>query len=133
MNDQITIDRFFHAPSYATRRAILRTVARPSAPISESVRPFSVSRAALSQHTEILEDARPIAEERGERPIRRRAAVRPLDGAERTIRELGTHGNAQAGRTRRLPAEFDPSTRRRSVRYRDPSSRRSAAPHRRTT
>ncbi|MCG8480241.1 MAG: hypothetical protein MI724_14185 [Spirochaetales bacterium] len=133
MSAQITINRFFHTLPDATRRAILRTVAYRSAPISESARPFSTNRATLSKHTGILEGDHPIAGERGERTIRRRADVRPLDGAERTIGELRTHGNTQAGRTRCLPAEFDPSARRRIVRYRAPSSRRSAAPHRRTT
>ena len=44
--------------------------------------------------------------------------ARPLDGAERTTRELRAHRSARAGRTPYLLAEFDPFTRPRRAQYR---------------
>ena len=95
MNDQVTVDRIFHALSDSTRRAILRTLAQHPAPVSELARPFSISLAAVSKHIKILESAQLVTKEREGRTIRCRINVHPLDEAERTIRELHDHWNAR--------------------------------------
>jgi DNA-binding transcriptional ArsR family regulator len=55
------LDRVFHALSDATRRAILRDIAKKEKTVGEIARPYRMSLAAVSKHLKVLEDARLIA------------------------------------------------------------------------
>ena len=48
------LDSIFHALSDATRRAILRDVARAEKTVTEIARPYPVSLAAVSKHLKVL-------------------------------------------------------------------------------
>jgi DNA-binding transcriptional ArsR family regulator len=56
-HSQIALDRVFSAVSDPTRRAILETLARKPATITEIATPFPVSLNAVSKHVMVLERA----------------------------------------------------------------------------
>ena len=58
------LDSIFHALSDATRRAILRDVARAEKTVTEIARPYPVSLAAVSKHLKVLEAAELIEREK---------------------------------------------------------------------
>lgn len=58
------LDSVFHALSDATRRSILRDVARKEKTVGEVARPYRMSLAAVSKHLNVLESAELIARER---------------------------------------------------------------------
>lgn len=58
------LDSIFHALSDATRRSILREVARQEKTVGEVARPYRMSLAAVSKHLNVLESAELIARER---------------------------------------------------------------------
>jgi DNA-binding transcriptional ArsR family regulator len=53
----VTLDRVFSAVSDSTRRAILETLAKKPATISEIATPFPISLNAVSKHVMVLERA----------------------------------------------------------------------------
>jgi len=59
-----SLDTVFHALSDATRRAILRDVARRERSVGEIAKPYSMSLAAVSKHLQVLERAELIERER---------------------------------------------------------------------
>jgi DNA-binding transcriptional ArsR family regulator len=58
------LDSVFHALSDATRRSILRDVARKEKTVGEVAKPYRMSLAAVSKHLNVLESAELIARER---------------------------------------------------------------------
>src|SRR5579872_794307 len=58
------LDSVFHALSDATRRSILRDVARKGKTVGEVAKPYRMSLAAVSKHLNVLESAELIARER---------------------------------------------------------------------
>ena len=58
------LDSVFHALSDATRRAILRDVARREKTVGEIAKPYRMSLAAVSKHVKVLESAELVARER---------------------------------------------------------------------
>jgi DNA-binding transcriptional ArsR family regulator len=57
------LDSIFHALADATRRAILRDVARHEKTVSEIAQPYPISLAAVSKHLDVLERASLIRRE----------------------------------------------------------------------
>lgn len=76
------LDSVFHALSDATRRSILRDIARGEKTVGQIAKPYRVSLAAVSKHLKVLETADLIArEKRGSFQIVRLNA-RPMKEAE---------------------------------------------------
>ncbi len=95
VSERTGVDRVFHALSDPTRRAILRSLAKEPASVSELATPFDMSLAAVSKHIKVLEDSDLVVKRREGRTIRCRVDLRPLDDAARTIRELNDYWNAR--------------------------------------
>jgi DNA-binding transcriptional ArsR family regulator len=58
------LDSVFHALSDATRRSILRGLAKGEKTVGEIARPYNMSLAAVSKHLKVLENARLIKREK---------------------------------------------------------------------
>ena len=58
------LDAVFHALADATRRAILRDIARREKTVGEIAQPYPISLAAVSKHLDVLERASLIRRER---------------------------------------------------------------------
>lgn len=56
-SNAVHLDSIFHALSDATRRSILRDIAREEKTVGEIARPYPVSLAAVSKHLKVLEAA----------------------------------------------------------------------------
>ncbi len=79
------LDSVFHALSDATRRSILRDVAKRERTVSQIAEPYPVSLAAVSKHLKVLEKADLIVrEKRGSFQLVRLNA-RPMKQAERWL------------------------------------------------
>jgi DNA-binding transcriptional ArsR family regulator len=79
------LDSIFHALSDATRRSILRDIAKREKTVSRIARPYRVSLAAVSKHLKVLETADLITrEKRGSFQIVRLNAG-PMKAAERWL------------------------------------------------
>lgn len=64
MVEQKQLDSVFHALADATRRAILRDIARAEKTVGELAEPYPMSLAAVSKHLKVLESADLIERER---------------------------------------------------------------------
>jgi DNA-binding transcriptional ArsR family regulator len=56
-SETIQLNLIFHALADATRRSILRTIAKKEKTVSEIAKPFRMSLAAVSKHLKVLEAA----------------------------------------------------------------------------
>jgi DNA-binding transcriptional ArsR family regulator len=59
-SEVLELNLIFHALSDATRRAILRGIAKKNKTVSQIAEPFRMSLAAVSKHLKVLERARLI-------------------------------------------------------------------------
>lgn len=83
--EQHRLDTIFHALSDATRRAILRDIAKKERTVGEIAKPYDMSLAAVSKHLKVLESADLITrEKRGSFQIVH-IKVRTLKSAERWL------------------------------------------------
>jgi DNA-binding transcriptional ArsR family regulator len=55
LNNQVNLDRVFHALADPTRRAMIERLGRAPASVSELAKPMALSLAAIVQHVQILE------------------------------------------------------------------------------
>jgi DNA-binding transcriptional ArsR family regulator len=55
VNQQVTLDRVFHALADPSRRQMIEQLTRGPASVSDLARPFAVSLAAIVQHLQVLE------------------------------------------------------------------------------
>src|SRR5580698_3711458 len=81
-NSTAQLDSIFHALSDATRRAILRDLARRERTVGEIAEPYPMSLAAVSKHLKVLEAAKLIdRKKQGSYQIVRlnAASLRPAD------------------------------------------------------
>ena len=79
------LDAVFHALSDATRRSILRDVAKREKTVSEIAAPYAISLAAVSKHLRVLESARLIQRERQGNFQRVRLNATPMKEAGRWL------------------------------------------------
>jgi DNA-binding transcriptional ArsR family regulator len=56
-NQQVQLDRVFHALADPTRRAVLKRLSRGVAPVSELAEPFAMALPSFLQHLKVLEDS----------------------------------------------------------------------------
>ena len=64
LNQQVPLDRVFHALADPSRRGMVERLARGPASVSELARPLDMSLAAVVQHLQVLDD-------RGQRHLQR--------------------------------------------------------------
>lgn len=81
------LDTTFHALSDPTRRGMLASLARGEKSIGELAEPFAMSFAGASKHVKVLEDAGLIARRKVGRTHLVRVDAKPLEEAERWIRQ----------------------------------------------
>ena len=81
------LDRTFHALADPTRRGMLASLALGEKSIGELAEPFSLSFAGASKHVKVLEDAGLIARRRAGRSHLISIDAKPLEEAERWIRQ----------------------------------------------
>jgi DNA-binding transcriptional ArsR family regulator len=81
------LDRTFHALADPTRRGMLASLALGEKSIGELAEPFSMSFAGASKHVKVLEDAGLIARRRAGRSHLISIDAKPLEEAERWIRQ----------------------------------------------
>ena len=80
------LDAVFHALSDATRRAMLRSLARREATVGQLAAPFDMSLAAVSKHIKVLERAGLVQRTVQGRVHRCRLDARPMHGGMEWIR-----------------------------------------------
>jgi|SRR6185437_2514849 len=81
------LDTTFHALADPTRRGMLASLALGEKSIGELAKPFDMSFAGASKHVKVLEDAGLIARRRAGRTHLVSIDARPLEEAERWIRQ----------------------------------------------
>jgi len=81
------LDATFRALSDPTRRGMLASLALGEKSIGELAEPFAMTFAGASKHVKVLEDAGLIARERKGRTHIIRIEARPLEEAERWLRQ----------------------------------------------
>ena len=81
------LDMTFHALADPTRRGMLADLALGEKSIGELASPFSMSFAGASKHVKVLEDAGLIARRKIGRTHLIRIEAKPLEEAERWIRQ----------------------------------------------
>jgi DNA-binding transcriptional ArsR family regulator len=81
------LDRTFHALSDPTRRGMLADLAVGERSIGELAQPFDMSLAGASKHVKVLEDAGLIARRKVGRTHLIRIEAKPLEEAERWLRQ----------------------------------------------
>ena len=81
------LDATFRALSYPTRRGMLASLALGEKSIGELAEPFEMTFAGASKHVKVLEDAGLIARQRKGRTHIIRIEARPLEEAERWLRQ----------------------------------------------
>ena len=81
------LDATFRALSDPTRRGMLASLALGEKSIGELAEPFEMTFAGASKHVRVLEDAGLIARERKGRTHIIRIEARPLEEAERWLRQ----------------------------------------------
>lgn len=81
------LDATFHALADPTRRGMLASLALGEKSISELAEPFAMSFAGASKHVKVLEDAGLIARRKTGRTHLIRIEARPLEEAERWLRQ----------------------------------------------
>jgi DNA-binding transcriptional ArsR family regulator len=95
LNNQINLDRVFHALADPTRRAMVERLGRAPASVSELAKPLSLSLAAIVQHVQILEASGLVRTEKVGRTRTCRLDNNTLSQAERWLQarraEWSTH------------------------------------------
>lgn len=81
------LDTTFHALADPTRRGMLASLALGEKSIGELAEPFAMSFAGASKHVKVLEDAGLIARRRQGRTHLVRIEAKPLEEAERWLRQ----------------------------------------------
>src|SRR6185503_19796015 len=81
------LDATFRALSDPTRRRMIASLALGEKSIGELAEPFAMTFAGASKHVKVLEDAGLIARERKGRTHIIRIEARPLEEAERWLRQ----------------------------------------------
>jgi DNA-binding transcriptional ArsR family regulator len=81
------LDTTFRALADPTRRGMLANLARGDKSIGELAKPFAMSFAGASKHVKVLEDAGLIARRRHGRTHVISLEARPLEEAERWLRQ----------------------------------------------
>jgi len=81
------LDTTFHALADPTRRGMLANLALGEKSIGELAEPFAMSFAGASKHVKVLEDAGLIARRRQGRTHLVRIEAKPLEEAERWLRQ----------------------------------------------
>jgi DNA-binding transcriptional ArsR family regulator len=81
------LDATFRALSDPTRRGMLASLALGEKSIGELAEPFAMSFAGASKHVKVLEDAGLIARRKAGRTHLIRIEARPLEEAERWLRQ----------------------------------------------
>lgn len=81
------LDTTFHALADPTRRGMLASLALGEKSIGELAEPFAMSFAGASKHVKVLEDAGLIVRRKAGRTHIIRVDAKPLEEAERWIRQ----------------------------------------------
>jgi DNA-binding transcriptional ArsR family regulator len=98
------LDTTFHALSDPTRRGMLASLALGEKSIGELAEPFAMSFAGASKHVKVLEDAGLISRRKTGRTHLISIEARPLEEAERWLRQWE---NFWSSRLDRLEALID--------------------------
>ena len=102
------LDTTFRALADPTRRGMLATLALGEKSIGELAEPFAMSFAGASKHVKVLEDAGLIARRRVGRTHLISIDAKPLEEAERWMRQWERFWNARLDRLEAL-IEYDKS------------------------
>jgi DNA-binding transcriptional ArsR family regulator len=81
-NQSAQLDRVFQALADPTRRAVLRRLARGTAPVSELARPFDMALPSFLQHLRVLEGSGLVRSSKAGRVRTCRLSPGPLKTAE---------------------------------------------------
>jgi DNA-binding transcriptional ArsR family regulator len=81
------LDATFHALADPTRRGMLASLALGEKSVGELAEPFAMSLAGASKHVKVLEDAGLIARRRVGRTHLIKIEAKPLEEAERWLRQ----------------------------------------------
>lgn len=112
------LDAVFHALSDATRRAMLRSLARSASTVGELAAPFDMSLAAASKHIKVLERAGLVQRTVQGRKHVCRLDARPMHGGMEWIRHYEKFWNERLDALESVLAAENPvakpPTRRRS-------------------
>ena len=96
------LDTTFQALSDPTRRGMLANLARGEKSIGELAEPFAMSFAGASKHVKVLEDAGLIARRKVGRTHIIRIDAKPLEEAERWLRQWEKFWNVRLDRLEAL-------------------------------
>jgi DNA-binding transcriptional ArsR family regulator len=84
---QIQLDRVFHALGDPTRRAVLRRLSSGPAPVSELARPFKMALPSFTQHLGVLEECGLVRSRKEGRVRTYQLQPKPLKAAEKWMTE----------------------------------------------
>jgi DNA-binding transcriptional ArsR family regulator len=96
------LDTTFHALADPTRRGMLASLAVGEKSIGELAEPFAMTFAGASKHVKVLEDAGLICRRKAGRTHLIRIDPRPLEEAERWMRQWERFWNASLDRLQAL-------------------------------
>ena len=96
------LDSTFHALADPTRRGMLANLALGEKSIGELAKPFAMSFAGASKHVKVLEDAGLVARRKDGRNQIIRLEARPLEEAERWLRQWEKFWNVRLDRLEAL-------------------------------
>lgn len=96
------LDATFHALADPTRRGMLASLALGEKSIGELASPFQMSFAGASKHVKVLEEAGLIARRKQGRTHLVRIEARPLEEAERWLRQWEKFWNERLDRLQAL-------------------------------
>ncbi len=85
LNQEVTLDRVFHALADPSRRAMVDRLTRGPASVSELAEPFDKTLAAVVQHLKVLEDSGVVRTEKVGRVRTCRIEAAALTSAEQWI------------------------------------------------
>ena len=85
LNQEVTLDRVFHALADPSRRAMVDRLTRGPASVSELAEPFDMTLAAVVQHLKVLEDSGVVRTEKVGRVRTCRIEAAALTSAEQWI------------------------------------------------
>ncbi|MEX0840071.1 MAG: metalloregulator ArsR/SmtB family transcription factor [Parvibaculum sp.] len=86
-NQQIQIDRVFHALGDPTRRAVIRRLGQGPAPVGELARPFKMALPSFMQHLAALEKCGLVRSRKTGRVRTYQLVPKPLKAAEKWMVE----------------------------------------------
>ncbi len=85
LNQEVALDRVFHALADPSRRAMVDRLSRGPASVSELAEPFDMTLAAVVQHLKVLEDSGVVRTEKVGRVRTCRIEAAALTSAEQWI------------------------------------------------